>query len=221
MSGLSRKSWKSAKRRFWVTSTLIASAWVYLALPSTKLRPDNVENICEIFDDRYSWYKAANDSEQRWGTPKHVQMAIMRQESSFIFNARPPRTKLLGFIPWKRPSNAYGFAQALDDTWLWYLEDTGRGSASRDNFEDAIDFVGWYTNKSNRAAGISKWDPYNQYLAYHEGQSGWRNKSYEQKTWLKQKARHVDTRAKKWWGQLQGCEEDLESRWWLVRRLLS
>ena len=221
MTGLSRKSSKSVKRRFWLTTTLIACAWVYIALPSTKLRPANVENICEIFDDRYSWYKAANASEQRWGTPKPVQMAIMRQESSFIFNARPPRTKLLGFIPWKRPSNAYGFAQALDNTWRWYLDDTGRESANRDDFEDAIDFVGWYTNKSNKAAGISKWDPYNQYLAYHEGQSGGNNPPSEQNAWLTKTAKHVDSRAREWWGHLQGCEEDLDSRWWLVRRLLS
>ena len=121
----------------------------------------------------------------------------------------------MGFIPWKRPSNAYGFAQALDDTWLWYLKDTGRESADRDDFEDAIDFVGWYTNKSNNSAGISKWDPYNQYLAYHEGQSGWIRKTFEQKAWLKEKARRVDTRSRKWWSQLQGCEEELNKPWWM------
>jgi hypothetical protein len=195
--------------------------WAFSGMLFLNLRPDNVDNICAIFDDRYSWYKAARASEERWGTPKHVQMAIMHQESSFIFNARPPRGKLMGFIPWKRPTNAYGFAQALDETWGWYVADTGREDASRDDFEDAIDFVGWYTSKSNDIAGISKWDPYNQYLAYHEGQGGWREKTFEKKPWLKQTAKVVDNRARNWWGQLQHCEEDLESRWWLIRRLMS
>ena len=139
----------------------------------------------------------------------------MRQESSFIFNAKPPRTKILGVIPWKRLSNAYGYAQALDSTWVRYKKDTGRDSADRDDFDDAIDFVGWYTNMSNQSEGISKWDPYNQYLAYHEGQAGWRRGSYEGKAWLKKKAKRVDVRAQDWWSQLQSCEDDLNSGWWV------
>ena len=202
-------------------TAVFAVEWLFSGKLFQHVRPDNVENICAIFDDRYSWYKAAKASEDRWGTPKHVQMAIVRQESSFIFNARPPRTKLMGFIPWKRPTDAYGFAQALDNTWQWYLEDTDREYANRDEFADAIDFVGWYTHQSNRIAGISKWDPYNQYLAYHEGQGGWRRKTFENKAWLKKTAKQVDKRARDWWVQLQHCEEDLDNRWWLLRRLLS
>ncbi len=216
MARISRTPWKSLRNRVLLAAALLSSLWVYSLDPFSYVRPDNVENICSIFDERDSWYEAAKLSEERWGTPKHVQMAIMSQESSFIFDAKPPRRKLLGFIPWKRQSNAYGFAQALDDTWLWYLKDTGKESARRDDFDDAIDFVGWYTDKSNKAAGISKWDPYNQYLAYHEGQAGWSNRTFQQKAWLKKKAAHVDRRAREWWAQLQSCEEELNSPWWMV-----
>ena len=41
-------------------------------------------------------------------------MAIIKQESSFIADAKPDRRKLLGFIPWKRKSSARGYAQAID-----------------------------------------------------------------------------------------------------------
>jgi hypothetical protein len=215
MSWFPRKSWKSLRRRVLASVVVLGGLWLVSGNLFSHLRPDNVENICSIFEERRSWYEAAKESEQRWGTPKHVQMSIIRQESSFIFNARPPRKKIMGVIPWKRPSNAYGFAQALDDTWLWYLKDTGKESADRDDFEDAIDFVGWYTNKSNKSAGISKWDPYNQYLAYHEGQAGWTRKTFESKAWLKEKAQRVDKRARQWWSQLQSCEEDLDNRWWV------
>jgi hypothetical protein len=214
MQGFSRKSRKSIRGRLWLAFLLLVSLWA-VARVNSNTRPANVENICSIFEDKRGWYKAAQNSEQRWGTPKHVQMSIIRQESSFLFDARPPRTTLFGFIPWKRPSNAYGYAQALERTWRWYKTDTGRRSANRDNFGDAIDFVGWYTNKSKQSVGISKWDPYNQYLAYHEGQTGWRGKTYEQKAWLKEKARIVDNRARKWWVQLEGCEENLNSSWWV------
>ena len=180
----------------------------------TTAPPENVENICAIFEEKRGWYKSAKKSEERWGTPVHVQMSIIRQESTFQADARPPRGQLLGFIPWKRPSNAYGYAQALDSTWDWYREDTGRRFAGRDDFDDAIDFVGWYTHKSNQSVGISKWDPYNQYLAYHEGQGGWRKGSYKQKRWLTDTARKVDYRARTWGAQLKGCEDDLDTGWW-------
>ena len=176
--------------------------------------PINVENICAIFDDKRSWYRAAKKSEKRWGTPIQVQLAIIRQESSFKFNARPPRQKLLGVIPWKRPSDAYGYAQALDSTWKSYKNDTGRRFADRDDFGDAIDFVGWYTDVSARTVGISKWDAYNQYLAYHEGQGGWQRKTYRNKSWLRETARGVEYRAQEWGAQLRVCEDNLDSGWW-------
>ena len=177
--------------------------------------PADVENICAIFEERGKWYKAAKKSEERWGTPIHVQMSIIRQESSFYSDAKPPRRKVLGFIPWKRPSDAFGYAQALDSTWAWYKEETGKRFADRDDFSDAIDFVGWYTDASQKAAGISKWDPYNQYLAYHEGHGGWRKKSYNRKPWLIDTARRVDYRAREWGAQLRRCEGDLDDGWWI------
>jgi hypothetical protein len=177
--------------------------------------PANVENICAIFEEKKSWYRAARKSQKRWGTPVHVQLSIIRQESTFRFNAKPPRTRLLGFIPWKRPSNAYGYAQALDSTWKSYKDDTGNRFADRDDFSDAIDFVGWYTDKSQTRVGISKWDPYNQYLAYHEGHNGWKKKTWRKKRWLQETARVVDHRAREWGAQLKRCEDDLDDGWWI------
>jgi hypothetical protein len=177
--------------------------------------PEQVEDICGIFEEKRGWYKAARKSEKRWGTPVHVQMAIIHQESTFVFDARPPRRKLLGFIPWTRPSNAYGYAQALDSTWKRYQRDAGGRFADRDDFADAIDFVGWYTNNSAQSVGISKWDPYNQYLAYHEGAGGWKRGSYKRKSWLKGVARKVEYRAKEWGAQLRACEDSLDTGWWI------
>ena len=195
-------------------AALSLAASMLLALQGCASAPANVEDICAIFEEKSRWYKDAKKSEKRWGTPIHVQLAIIRQESTFKFDAKPPRKKLLGFIPWKRPSNAYGYAQALESTWDRYQKDTGRRWADRDDFGDAIDFVGWYTHQSQTIAGISKWDPYNQYLAYHEGQTGWLNKSYRFKGDLKKIARSVDYRAREWGTQLNRCEDDLGDGWW-------
>ena len=40
-------------------------------------------------------------------------MSFVYQESSFKADARPEREKILGFIPWFRPSSAVGYSQAL------------------------------------------------------------------------------------------------------------
>ena len=215
MQGLLRNSRKFISSCIRRAAQLSGALLVATLVACATAPPRDVENICAIFEEKRGWYKAAKKSEERWGTPKHVQMSIIRQESSFTFNAKPERTKLLGFIPWKRPSDAYGYAQALDSTWKSYKDDTGRRFADRDDFGDAIDFVGWYTNMSNKTVGISKWDPYNQYLAYHEGQTGWRRGTYKNKSWLKETARSVDYRAREWGAQLKRCEDDLDDGWWI------
>ncbi len=142
MRELSKTSLKYGAARARAGALLLGALWLVVVSACATAPPKNVENICAIFEEKGGWYKAAKKSEKRWGTPVHVQMSIIRQESSFQFDAKPPRGKLLGFIPWKRPSNAYGYAQALDSTWEWYKDDAGRRWADRDDFDDAIDFVG-------------------------------------------------------------------------------
>lgn len=217
MPRLSRKSRKSWRGRKWAAFLLLGALWVTANNVRNHRVPQDTNDICALFEERRDWFFAAKRSEKRWGTPTHIQMAIIAQESSFRFDARPPRTKLLGFIPWTRQSNAYGYAQALDSTWVRYMNETNQQSADRDDFDDAIDFIGWYTSLSNKTENISKWDPYNQYLAYHEGQAGWRRGSYHRKSWLKKTARRVDVRARQWSTQLQSCEQALDDRWWRFR----
>ena len=68
--------------------------------------PKNTDDICAIFFEKDDWYDDAEDASEEWGTPIPVMMAIMYQESRFKAKARPPRKKILGFIPGPRPSSA-------------------------------------------------------------------------------------------------------------------
>ena len=179
--------------------------------------PKRVDNACTIFDEKEDWYEATRAAEKKWGTPVQIQLAIMRQESSFRHDAKPPRDTVIGIPMWWRVSSAYGYAQAKDETWDWYREKTGNRWADRDDFEDATDFIGWYTHVSYRTLGISKWDAYNQYLAYHEGHGGWKRKTYNRKAWLKNVARKVERNANTYGAQLQKCRKRLEKNtggWW-------
>jgi len=172
--------------------------------------PVNPRNICAVFREKNGWYADARRAFKKWGVPIHVQMAIIYQESRFQPTARPPRRRWLGFIPTTRPTSAYGYAQVKDETWDWYLQKTGNQGADRDDFADAVDFVGWYGRLSQTRLGISKWDAYRQYLAYHEGQGGYRKKSYRKKAWLLKTAHKVDANARRYRRQLAGCREELE-----------
>jgi len=178
--------------------------------------PANVENACSIFREKPDWFDASLAVEQKYGLPIQVQLAIMRQESSFRHNAAPPREKVLGIPMWWRVSSAYGYAQAKDGTWDWYKEKTGNWGADRDEYDDAVDFMGWYADISQKTLGISKWDAYNQYLAYHEGHGGWQRKTWSSKGWLIGVAKKVDANARMYGEQLRGCRESLKSssRWW-------
>lgn len=176
--------------------------------------PSQVSNICQIFDEQRGWYRAAKRAEDRWGIGVPVLMAFSFQESGYQARAKPPRRRLLGFIPWFRPSSAYGYAQALDSTWQEYQRDTGRGGARRNDFGDAMDFIGWYNRNSADRLGLPRNDAYSLYLAYHEGAGGFRRGTWRGKTWLQQAARRVHRRAHNYQTQLQGCESRLDGPWW-------
>lgn len=171
-------------------------------------------DICNIFRAKSNWHKSALRAEKKWQLPLHVPMAVIYHESGFRRNAKPPRRYLLGFIPWKRRSSAYGYAQAVDSTWQAYRKETGNRRARRTNFNDAIDFVGWYVNKTATVNKVAKTDAYHQYLAYHEGWTGFRKRNWEQKSWLMGVASKVDQRANRYQQQYQGCARDLHKPFW-------
>ncbi|RLA49049.1 MAG: hypothetical protein DRR04_01610 [Gammaproteobacteria bacterium] len=176
--------------------------------------PQNAEDICAIFYEKEGWYADAEDASDEWGTPIPVMMAIMYQESRFQAKARPPRKKIFGFIPGPRPSSAYGYSQAKTSTWNDYKRSAGRYGSDRDDFGDAIDFVGWYNYQSYKRSGISRQDTYSLYLAYHEGHGGFNRGTYRKKKWLMGVARKVERKANTYQKQLVGCEEKLKSDGW-------
>jgi len=186
----------------WITlSVLVGGCITY--------RPLYIDNVCLIFRGETDWYKAALKAEKNWGTPIWVMMSIIHQESRFIEDAQPPRPWFL-FIPLPRASSAYGYAQAQDPAWEDYVRHSGNRGANRDDFEDAIDFVGWYTHTTQRTLGISKWDAYHQYLAYHEGRGGYERGTWKNKAWLQQVANKVKRKSAIYSAQLKRCKAELD-----------
>lgn len=197
-------------------ATLLASVSLASCASSP---PKSVANICDIFDGRRSWYNAAKESEKRWGVPVAVNMAIIYQESSFRARAKPERSRILWILPGPRPSSAYGYAQALDETWEEYEQTSGNRRASRSNFSDAVDFVGWYNSNSNRSSQINRDDARNLYYAYHEGNGGYQRGTYQNKQWLIDAAAQVQSNSSRFAVQLDSCRRELDKNWF--QRLIS
>jgi hypothetical protein len=122
-------------------------------------------------------------------------MAFVHQESRFVAKAKPPRRKILGFIPGPRPSDAYGYSQALQSTWDAYKRSAGRYGADRDDFGDAIHFVGWYNHQSWKRNGIDRHDAYASTSPITRVTAATPAQTYRDKDWLLAVARKVNALA--------------------------
>lgn len=185
--------------------TLMAFCLLAACSGGPSISPRTMDNACSILRQNPSFQRAFRATERRWGVPVHVQMAVIHQESKFEARARTPYRFYAGVIPMGRQSSAFGYAQALDGTWDEYRKDTGSRLARRDRIRDASDFMGWYINTSRQRNNIPLSDARNQYLAYHEGHTGYARGSYRNKRWLMNVASKVDARSKMYARQLKSC----------------
>lgn len=167
--------------------------------------PKEFDNACSILQNRKHFVRAFRAAERNWGVPVHVQMATIYQESKFKADARTPFRWSLGVIPMGRQSSAFGYSQALDATWDEYRRETGKRGARRDDIGDAADFMGWYMTTTHERNGVALTDARNQYLAYHEGQTGFARGTQNRKAWLLRIAGEVAARARTYEAQLSTC----------------
>ena len=182
---------------------LVAIIAIFLLGCSAKI-PTNQDDICVIIEENSRWSNSLLDAEKKWNAEPNTVMAIIRQESSFNPNAAPDREKVLGFIPWKRPSSAKGYSQAVEGTWEQYKKETGNKEARRSNFDDSVDFIGWYLSKAS-SVRIRSYEVDKLYIAYHEGYGGYKRKSYKDKAWLKDVAKKVKYNSIRYQRQLKSC----------------
>ena len=191
----------------------ICIAVALLAAGCATVPPKRQGDLCEILEQRPEWYDYARQSEEEWGTPIHILMAFVRHESSFRSHAKPPMEWFL-IIPLGRPSSAKGYAQAQDPVWGEYQAERGRLFRSRSDMEDALDFIGWYNYRTWRQAGVSRDDAYRLYLAYHEGQGGYRRGTWKKKPAVQRTAEKVARTARDYKAQLAGCRSRFRCDAW-------
>lgn len=169
--------------------------------------PRDLDNACSIVSERPEYLRAFRAAERKYGVPVPSMMAIIYQESKFIGDNRPPHRYALGVIPVGRQSSALGYSQALDGTWEEYQDEQGGRFARRDKISDAADFMGWYMNLTVEETGVPITDTRNQYLAYHDGRTGFLRGTWRSKSWLVRIAGEVEARAVMYDQQLRSCRK--------------
>ena len=184
--------------------TMLAMLVVLSSCMSLK-PPSNTANLCTVFEEKRAWYRHALNAEKKWQIPAPILMAVIYRESSFIHNARPPRKRVLCVIPWKRPSTAFGYAQALDETWSDYVKRTGNRNAKRSNFRDSINFVGWYLDGAAHQANLQRWDAKSLYLTYYAGVNGYMSGEWNKYPRLEFVAEEVAQMSSTYENQLREC----------------
>ena len=193
---------------------IIYLLFFFFLINSCSSIPSNTSNSCSIFNERYFWYKHAKKSEQKWGTPIYLQLAIIKMESDFDWLAKPPRQKLFKIVPYKRPSSSFGYSQAIKGTWKQYKIETGNKFATRTRFKDSVDFIGWYTNKTEKILNVSKNDAFKQYIAYHEGWGNYKN--YKNNKKVIGLANKVEKQSNIYKKQLSNCRNSLSTSKYII-----
>lgn len=149
-------------------------------------------DACRLLSQRPHWRTALVQTKQKWGVEPWYILAFMYQESRFNPTAMST-------------SQAYGYAQVKDDSWDWYELKTGNTAGSRERFDDAVDFMGFYATANVARNGVALNDVKNQYLAYHEGMGGFERQTYLAKPWLLAVADKVVQRSVIYKNQLAQC----------------
>ena len=193
---------------------ILSSLIILLILSSCSSIPSNTKNSCDIFSERYLWYKHVKNTEKKWGAPIHIQLAFIKKESDFDWLAKPKRLKLFKVIPYKRPSSSFGYSQAVKGTWDQYKKETNNRLATRARFKDSVDFIGWYMNKTEKLLKIPKTDAYRQYIAYHEGWGNYKNYKKNKKVIIF--AKEVKDQANKYRKQLTKCQKRLNKKKYII-----
>jgi len=187
---------------------------IFFTLLSCSSIPKNTSDSCSIFSERYFWYKYTKNTEEKWGTPINLQLAIIKMESDFDWLAKPDRQKIFKVIPYKRPSSSFGYSQAVKGTWKQYKEETNNKLATRTRFKDSVDFIGWYTSKTKKLLKIPMKDSFRHYVAYHEGWGNYKN--YKNNKKVIKLAKKVEKQSNIYKKQLFNCRNLLNKKKYII-----
>lgn len=150
--------------------------------------------ICELLDENDEWVGPAVKLKERYGTPLSLALVLLE----------PPLSDL---------DKKHVRPRASD--WDEYRIRSERWDASPYNPDDALDFIGWYTQLSTQRNNLNWQGAGDHYLALRLGHGDFHRFDAEKYPELTKQAEHIQVRAERWERELQGCPSHWTSESWL------
>jgi len=164
--------------------------------PTAKAEPPA---ICALLEDQGRLRLAIQDARDHWGLEPAVALALLE----------PP----LGGGR-KRHVLPYG------NTWDEYRIAQSNWSASTDNIDDAVDFLGWAVARNRQMLQLDIHQVDALYLAYRLGPGAY-SQGVHRGIWIEKEAQGVAARAERYSEELQSCPELVQPNRWEWQRLWS
>jgi hypothetical protein len=128
--------------------------------------------------------------------------------------SKTPATKTFQSNSIQKTIKLFRLFASSKGTWEQYKNETNNPLATRVSFKDSVDFIGWYTNKTEKLLKISKKDSFRQYIAYHEGWGNYKN--YKKNAKVLPLAKKVEHQTNKYRKQLSECRKKLSRNKYII-----
>jgi hypothetical protein len=155
--------------------------------------------VCTLLKNQGQLRVALQDTRGKWGLEPAVALALLE----------PP----LGGGR-KRHVLPYG------NTWDEYRIAESNWSATTDNIDDAVDFLGWSVARNRQMLQLDIQQVDALYLAYRLGPGAY-SQGIHKGIWIEKEAEHVAARAIQYDDELQRCPALVDSSRWEWQRLWS
>ncbi|MEY8767918.1 transglycosylase SLT domain-containing protein [Francisella philomiragia] len=152
---------KKIRLRYVLLVIVIVIVAVFFSNTSSDIQVDANMGACEILDQNPSWKSSLKTAQDKYNLPPAFAMGLIYQESRFDAEAK------------SNYSTAYGYAQAINNTWK-HFQDEVKPNAKRNNFDDSVQFIGWYMSQLAKSLKLKMSDSEDLYMAYMLGATGFK-----------------------------------------------
>ncbi|WP_150464310.1 transglycosylase SLT domain-containing protein [Francisella sp. XLW-1] len=152
---------KKFRLRYVLLVVIIVAAAVFFSSNSSDVQVDANMGACEILDQNPNWKLSLKKAQDKYNLSPAFAMGLIYQESRFDAEAKSSY------------STAYGYAQAINSTWQHFQEEV-KQNAKRNNFDDSVQFIGWYMAQLSKSLKLKMSDSENLYMAYMLGATGYK-----------------------------------------------
>jgi len=149
--------------------------------------------ICDELDANDEWIEPAVNAQQKYGTPLALSLSLLE-------------------LPLSKLEKKHVRPRMSD--WDEYRIRSERWDAVPSNPQDAVDFIGWFTQLSQKRNSLAWHEAGEHYLALRLGHGGYHRFDATKYPELSQQAKGIDARSKRWSKELAACKHQWQGESW-------